>query len=217
MRSNIVFIVFRKPMCTTDLAMQRAFCLGTYIHSEIYVPYLEWGTSVGISFTNFSGDVMQARDDMKISYKNDPSWYCCFELYLDDDEYSALISQNAALVQRHVKYNYMDCTLLILPNILRNAFVHDTEIQKLGPGYSKTCTAGAVDELSHIRRLFCSQSIILTLRVALRQDHVLYSTIHNHIARSTSPNELFEAMRNVLGPPFPISRALLSTPKFPRT
>lgn len=211
MRSNVVYIVFRTPICTTDRVLQRAFWLGTYIHSEIYAPNLKCGNSVGFSFTNFSGDVMQLRDDMKFSYKDDPSYYCCFELLLDDDEYSSLISQNLALVQRHVQYNYTDCALLLLPVILRNTFVHDTEIQKLGPGYSKTCITDIVDELAHVRRLFCSQSIILTLRVALLPDHVLYATIHNNTARATSPNELFESMRKLMGEPFPISRALLRT------
>ena len=208
MRSNVVYIVFRKAMCTTDHVLHVALRLGTYIHSEIYAPNLACGQSVGFSFTNFSGDVMQLRDDMKLSYKDDPSYYCCFPLKLDDDEYSTLISQNLTLVQRHVAYNYTDCALLVLPTILRNTFVRDVEINKLGSGGSKTCIKGTIDELPHVHKLFCSQSIILTLRVALLPDHVLYTTIKDNTARATSPNELFEAMRKVLGEPEPISVAL---------
>jgi hypothetical protein len=216
-RGQSVRLMFRKAMFKTDKFLQYACGFGEYIHCEIYIPTMKCGNEVGFTFTNFSGDSMKLRSDIKNSYYNSPALYTFFEVFMNDAEYDQFISQNMSLVQRGVPYNYADCVFMALPMGLRKVFIQDSlpaaTIAKatgaLGNGHNAATQVRArpeinkkvcEDKLEHVTSLFCSQSIILTLRVALQKDHVLFPLVTEATARCTSPNEFFVSLKSLIGP-----------------
>jgi hypothetical protein len=184
--------MFRRPVMLSDKIKKFMFCLGEHIHCEIFVPDMRCGNDVGFSFTNFSGDTMQLRSDIKYSYKNLPDCYSCLRVLVNQNEYNRFMSHNLTLVQRRISYNYSDCIFTLLPTTITDVFVKDQQ-----------CNTNAdvpdTDILENVTSLFCAQSIIMTLRASLENDHKLHRSIHNITARCTSPQTLFSVIQNVVG------------------
>ena len=217
-RQQKIFIVFRKPMYnpfTNEFPQQpisvggisdnilRYVCrLGEHIHCEIFVPQMRCGHELGFSFTNFSGDRMQLRSDMKNSYMDTPHYYSCMIVYVNQNEYDKFISQNLALVQRHVPYNYSNCMLTLLPKVFKQTFIQDP---------THNIPIQSYDKLTQIETLFCAQSIILTLRVSLDADHVLFTSMNDLTARCTTPPELYLKIKEHMGEPVAIQQTVIKT------
>jgi hypothetical protein len=215
-RKQKIFIVFRKPMYNpfdsqclkqsismggvSDNILRYVCGLGEHIHCEIFVPHMRCGNDLGFSFTNFSGDKMQLRSDMKLSYLDTPQFYNCLVVPVNQTEYDTFISQNMALVERHVPYNYTDCFLTILPKLFKDTFIQDQTIKT--PGVSH-------DQLQTVRSLFCAQSIILTLRVSLEKDHKLFVPLNELTARCTTPQELFNTLQDNVASSVPIQNTIV--------
>jgi hypothetical protein len=205
-RKEKLFIVFRKPMYNpfgrhnskermsiggiSDNILRYVCRLGEHIHCEVFVPHMRCGNELGFSFTNFSGDKMQLRSDMKNSYIDTPHYYTCMVVHVNQREYDKFISQNLALVQRHVPYNYSDCVLTMFPKVFQDTFIQD-QIQET--------PVTSYDQLTQVQSLFCAQSIILTLRVSLDKDHLLYTSLNNLTARCTTPQELYLTIQKHVG------------------
>ena len=217
-RKEKIFIVFRKPMYNpfekqypkqsmsiggiSDNILRYVFQLGEHIHCEVFVPHMRCGKEVGFSFTNFSGDKMQLRSDMKNSYVDTPQYYSCMVVHVNQKEYDKFISQNMALVQRHIPYNYSDCVLTMLPRVFKDTFIQDQTPNTPIPSY---------DQLSQIESLFCAQSIILTLRISLDEDHVLFSSMSNLTARCTTPQELYLTIKEHMGESVAIQKTIIKS------
>ena len=217
-RKEKIFIVFRKPMYNpfetkypkqsmsiggiSDNILRYVCRLGEHIHCEVFVPDMRCGKEVGFSFTNFSGDKMQLRSDMKNSYLDTPHYYSCMVVHVNQKEYDKFISQNMALVQRHIPYNYSDCVLTMLPRVFKDTFIQDQTTNKPTSSY---------DQMSQIQSLFCAQSIILTLRISLDEDHVLFTSVSNLTARCTTPQELYLTLKDHMSKPVAIQHAVLKS------
>jgi hypothetical protein len=214
-RKQKIFVVFRKPMYNpfakqclresisiggiSDNILRYVCGLGEHIHCEIFVPHMRCGNDLGFSFTNFSGDKMQLRSDMKLSYLDSPQFYNCLVVNVNQTEYDKFISQNMALVERHVPYNYTDCFLTILPKVFQKTFIQDETINNPESSH---------DQLQKVQSLFCAQSIILTLRVSLDKDHKLLVPLNDLTARCTTPQELFNTLQANLALSIPIEKTI---------
>lgn len=106
--------------------------------------------------------------------EHDSAIYTLLRIDLCDEEHNGIIDMLSRLTDRVIPYNYSDLPWCVVPSITELKDVHNEE---------------------EITALFCSQAIILVLRLNIATDRPLYQTLMDLNSRTTSPTVLFEKLK----------------------
>jgi hypothetical protein len=110
---------------------------------------------------------------------NQPNGYSqntheCLSLHVSQEEHDEVQSMLLSFVERGIPYNYADVFKLIMP---------------MGKDPDD------VVEDKDVKTLFCSQAIVLVLKMTLSQEHNAYETIQTLNSRVTTPSMLYDALK----------------------
>lgn len=105
---------------------------------------------------------------------HDPLIYTCLRIGLNEEEHNGTVDMLLRLTDRSIPYNYSDLPWCVVPSITALKDVHNEE---------------------EITALFCSQAIILVLRLNVASDRDICNALMELNSRTTSPTVLFEKLK----------------------
>ncbi len=98
----------------------------------------------------------------------------CISLHVSQEEHDDAQQMLISFVERGIPYNYSDVFKLIMP------MGGDPE---------------DVKNNEDVKSLFCSQAVVLVLKMTLHQDHGAYDTVCKLNSRVTTPSMLYDALK----------------------
>ena len=105
---------------------------------------------------------------------HDPQVYTLLRIDLSEEEHSGTVDMLLRLTDRSIPYNYSDLPWCVVPSITALKDVYNEE---------------------EITALFCSQAIILVLRLNVASNKSIYQALMDLNSRTTSPTVLFEKLK----------------------
>jgi hypothetical protein len=188
---NRVVLMYRRPTCGLEHALQLVSRCGEFTHCETYCPDLQFEGLLGCTFTNFSYcEMKQTRECIPLyTAKETRFQYAIQELALTKDEFKRFNDWNMRQVLNKCTYNYTDLPLQLLPSKVSNYIVRDLdETHAMTPG-----------------RLYCAQAVVLALRYALSNQHSVSIALHGINTRLSTPNLVAASLEAVVGKPRELS------------
>ena len=170
-----VAIVFRKPVFVSDSII--AMYAGQYVHTDI-CPIDELNAAHTLVCTCYMGETFSASLCSKSRF-NDAT-HAALVIPTTIEEQDEITSYLYALVEKKVKYNYMDVAAAALPLNVRNTLFSDVESENP----------------DGISSLFCSQAAVLVLRNCLIPEREITKALTGVNSRCILPNMLY----NILTP-----------------
>jgi hypothetical protein len=105
---------------------------------------------------------------------HDPHIYTLLRISLSEEEHSSTVDMLLRLTDRSIPYNYSDLPWCVVPSITALKDIKNEE---------------------EITALFCSQAIILVLRLNVDSSRDIYQALMDLNSRTTSPTMLFEKLK----------------------
>lgn len=166
--------VFRRPVFFTDSLI--ALRAGPLVHVEL-LPIDANIPDNTLSYTSYVGHAFGVSISTKATFDNET----CVGLALDLTplEHERLISYLHDLCAANIPYNYGDMALMALPRTLFEAVVEDIPSE----------------DPRDVRKLFCSQAVLLALRNSLADDNPLGDVLGRIVSRTIFPYTLFHVLR----------------------
>jgi hypothetical protein len=182
-----VMLMYRRPTCRLERALQFVSNCGEFTHCETYCPDLQFEGLLGCTFTNFSCCKMKQTRECMQQYTSHETrdQYAIQELQLSSDEFVRFEDWNVRQVLNKCNYNYTDLALQLIPKKVSNYIVHDLdESHAVAPG-----------------RLYCAQAVVLALRHALSGQHPVSVALRGINTRLSTPNLVAASLEAVVGKP----------------
>lgn len=131
-----------------------------------------------MSFTSYMNETFSMSINTKQRYNNKKN--VAIAIPYNKAEFDLLTSYLYDLCSQNIKYNLIDITLDALPATIRDAIVDDV----------------ASEDPKDIKKIYCSQAAVLSLRNSLAQDRKLLSHLKETNSRTTVPLQLYYTLRN---------------------
>jgi len=182
-----IWVIYRRPLGLSERVLQGVSRCGEFTHMEIYCPDLRHEGFLGCTFTNFSMCNMMRTRECIPSYSQDRGKYVYHRIELENTQFDRFIVWNNQQIDHNCKYNYTDLCRQMIPGTIASTITREVDMSK-----------------PYHRKLYCSQAVVLSLRVSLGPDHKVCKALQGVISRLSTPLIVADLLSTVLGKPKPL-------------
>ena len=173
--THYAVIVFRKPVCMTDRFL--SVFAGQLTHCDI-LPIDVSDAHNAMTFTSYVGETFSMSINTKRNYNNRKN--VAIAIPYNKCEFDLLTTYLYDLCSHNIKYNLIDISLDALPITVRDMICEDVESE----------------DPKDIKKIYCSQAAVLSLRNSLASDRRLLEKLKETNSRVTVPLQLYYILRN---------------------